>query len=175
MTKYNKEKVTYHLGEILKYLDVDPGRPGLSQTPQKVAESLAELTGGSNVSTGDLIKSSLFKTTNSDLVVLKNLEFYSLCEHHLLPFFGQVDIAFSPNKNLIGFGTIARVVDALAAKLQVQENLTNEIAEVLWKGIKPQGIFVQVKARHFCMMMRGAKKQNIDVLTQSSRGIPVSY
>lgn len=175
MTKYNKEKVAYHLSEILKNLDVDYKRPGLKYTPSRVAESLGELTSGSKISTSELIKASIFKSNSSGLVVLENLEFYSLCEHHLLPFFGSVNIAFLPNKNLLGIGTLAKVVDALAAKLQMQENLTDEIAEAIWKGLKPKGVFVEVRAMHFCMMMRGSKKQNAEVLTQSLRGVPVPY
>jgi len=171
MTKNNQKKLEELISEILSFLDKEPARPGLKNTAKNVAKSFTQLTQGNDADIAELISKSLIKSNVKDLVILKNIEFYSLCEHHLLPFFGHAHIAFLPNKHLIGIGTLAHVVDTLAAKLQLQENLTEEIAESLWKTLKPHGLIVILEARHFCVMMRGSKKQNSIAKTMSSKGI----
>lgn len=159
-----------HIHEILVHLGENPHRPGLKDTPKRVSESLKELTSGYKVSASDVIGDSLFEAPSQDLVIQQNMEFYSLCEHHLLPFFGKAHIAYIPDRHIIGLSKMGRIIDVFSQRLQVQERLTNEIAEAIFHTLKPQGLAVVIEAQHFCMMMRGTKKQGSITSTQSLRG-----
>ena len=159
-----------HIHEILVHLGENPERAGLKDTPKRVSESLKELTSGYQVSASDVIGDSLFKAPSQDLVIQQNMEFYSLCEHHLLPFFGKAHIAYIPDRHIIGLSKMGRIIDVFSQRLQVQERLTHEIAEALFNTLKPQGLAIVIEAQHFCMMMRGIKKQGSITSTQSLRG-----
>lgn len=156
--------------EILSQLGEDPTREGLVKTPERVAEMLRELTSGQNVDLDDLIGGSIFSSDTNDMVVVKDIELYSMCEHHLLPFFGRAHVGYIPNGKVIGISKIARIVDVFSKRLQIQENLTRQIAETVAKYTDALGVGVVVEAKHLCMMMRGVEKQNSTVVTSSVLG-----
>lgn len=157
--------------EILSAVGENPGRPALIDTPDRVAKSLLELTSGYGVSASDLVKDAIFPCQSKGMVLQKGLEFYSLCEHHLLPFFGVVHVAYMPDQKIIGLSKVGRIIDVFAKRLQVQENLTHQIASSIQDLLKPKGVAVVVEAQHFCMMMRGLKKQGSFTQTSEYRGI----
>ncbi len=155
---------------ILKSLGEDPSREGLLKTPSLVAESLRFLTSGNDMAPGAVVQGGVFPSPTTGIVAQKNTEFYSLCEHHLLPFFGQIHVAYKPNGKIIGLGDIAKLIDVFSRRLQLQEHLTDQIADAFVDVLQPKGVFVVVSARHFCMMMRGTQKQGSQVMTQAARG-----
>lgn len=157
--------------DILLGLGEDIARPGLVDTPKRVAQSLIELTKGMGVSANDAVEEAMFPCSSNGVVLQKGLEFYSLCEHHLLPFFGHINLAYIPDQKIIGLSKVGRVLDVFAQRLQVQENLTHEIASSLMAILKPKGLAVSIDAQHFCMMMRGVKKQNSTTITTDFRGV----
>lgn len=167
----NKDIIKNAISEILQCLGENCDREGLRETPKRVAESMIELTSGYGVSASDLVKDAIFPCQSLGMVLQKDLEFYSLCEHHLLPFFGRIHIAYIPDQKIIGLSKVGRIIDAYAKRLQVQENLTHEIANTIYDMLKPKGVAVQVHAQHFCMMMRGIKKQGSVTETTEYRGI----
>lgn len=148
------------IAKILNALGEDSARPGLRDTPKRVARSLKELTNGYGMSPADIVGDAVFPCEASGMILQKGIEFYSLCEHHLLPFFGQVHFAYLPDKKIIGLSKIGRLIDVFAKRLQVQENLTHQVADAMMKLLNPKGVAIVVEASHFCMMMRGVKKQN---------------
>ncbi|MEX0856420.1 MAG: GTP cyclohydrolase I FolE [Gemmatimonadota bacterium] len=156
--------------EMIRRLGDDPSRPGLLRTPERVEEALQFLTQGYAGSPGAVIGDALFEERHRNMVIVKDIEMYSLCEHHMLPFFGKVHIAYIPNGSIVGLSKTARLVDLYARRLQVQERLTEEIAQSLWDGIEPQGVGVVIEAYHLCMMMRGVQKQNSYTITSAMRG-----
>lgn len=156
--------------EILRRLGEDPSREGLLRTPERVARSLRFLTEGYRVAPDDVIGDALFEEHHHNMVIVKDIEVYSLCEHHLLPFFGKVHIAYIPDGRILGLSKIARLVEVYARRLQVQERLTEEIAQSLWDVAEPQGVGVVIEAHHLCMMMRGVQKQNSYTITSAMRG-----
>ncbi len=170
MTKNSQNQLETLIGQALKLLGQDIKRPELKETPRRVAEALCELTKGNQIPIADIAKKSLFVAPSQELVILKDTEFYSLCEHHLLPFFGSVDIAYIPNQKIIGLGTIGQIIDACSQNLQLQENLTEEIANIMQAALKPKGLMIVIKAQHFCVSMRGIKKQGSLTITRSTRG-----
>src|SRR2546430_40989 len=155
---------------ILIHLGEDPFREGLVKTPQRVAKSLRELTSGYHVDIDRLINGALFDVPYSEMVVVKDIDFYSLCEHHLLPFFGKCHVAYIPDGKVIGLSKIPRIVDVFSRRLQVQERLTSQIAEIIQNKIKPLGVAVVMEARHLCMEMRGAQSKNSPTLTSAMVG-----
>jgi GTP cyclohydrolase I len=157
--------------EILIALNENPAREGLEKTPQRVEKAFLELTSGMGIKPKDIIGDAIFSTESSGMILQKNIEFYSLCEHHMLPFFGVVHLAYMPNKKIIGLSKVSRIIDVLSKRLQVQENLTHEIAQNLKEILNPKGIAVYVEAQHFCMMMRGIKKQNSTSITTDFSGL----
>ena len=158
------EKLLVDLGE-------DPSREGLQNTPERVAKSLKFLTGGYWVNIEELVNDALFEDPNTDeMVILKDIDMFSLCEHHMLPFFGKCHVAYIPNGKIIGLSKIPRVVDAFSRRLQVQERLTTQIADCLNDILKPIGVAVVVDALHLCMSMRGVEKQNSYTTTSSMLG-----
>ena len=148
----------------------DPTREGLIKTPSRVAKSLDFLTSGYRVDVDELINGAIFAEDVSEMVLVRDVELYSMCEHHMLPFFGKAHIAYIPDGHIIGLSKMPRIIDAFARRLQVQERLTQQIAEALNNHLKPKGVAVVVEARHLCMMMRGVEKQNSSATTSSMLG-----
>lgn len=156
--------------EMIRRLGDDPDRQGLKQTPERVSKSMAFLTRGYRMAPEDVINGAIFEDCHRNMVMVKDIEMYSLCEHHLLPFFGKVHVAYIPNGKIIGLSKMARLVEVFARRLQVQERLTEQIAEALWELAEPEGAGVVVEAYHLCMMMRGVQKQNSKTITSAVRG-----
>ena len=156
---------------ILERLGEDPKRGGLLKTPERVEKSLRWLTRGYQMSAQSVIGSALFEEKHDSMVLVKDIEMYSLCEHHMLPFFGKVHVAYIPNGKIVGLSKLARVVDVYSRRLQVQERLTDEIACALTDVLQPEGVGVIVEAYHLCMMMRGVEKQNSKTITSAMRGV----
>jgi GTP cyclohydrolase I len=155
---------------ILVNLGEDPYREGLARTPQRVAKSLRELTSGYHVDIDRLINDALFDVPYSEMVVVKDIDFYSLCEHHMLPFFGKCHVAYIPEGKVIGLSKIPRIVEVFSRRLQVQERLTSQIAEIIQAKINPLGVAVVMEARHLCMEMRGAQSKNSPTVTSAMLG-----
>ncbi|MGH9326678.1 MAG: GTP cyclohydrolase I FolE [Terriglobia bacterium] len=156
--------------EILRGLGEDPAREGLVRTPHRVAKSLRYLTSGYHQDVDKILNGALFDVAYDEMVIVKDIEIFSLCEHHLLPFFGRCHVAYIPDKKVIGLSKIPRLVDVFARRLQVQERLTRQIAESLMEKIHPQGVAVVIEARHLCMIMRGVEKQNSVAMTSAMLG-----
>jgi GTP cyclohydrolase I len=156
---------------LLAWMGDEPAREGLEDTPERVARSLARLTDAGGTSLSSLLKGSVFQDAESGLVLVRDIEFYSLCEHHLLPFFGRCHVAYLPAGRLLGFSKIPRLVDHFARRLQVQERLTRQIAEAVEKGVKPEGVACVMEGFHLCMAMRGVQKQRAVAVTSSYRGV----
>ena len=156
--------------ELIRRLGDDPARPGLVQTPERVEEALSFLTRGYAMSPRDIVEGALFEEHHHNMVIVKDIEMYSLCEHHILPFFGKVHVAYIPDGRILGLSKIARLVEVFARRLQVQERLTEQIAQSLWDVVGPHGVGVVIEAYHLCMMMRGVQKQNSYTITSAVRG-----
>jgi GTP cyclohydrolase I len=156
---------------FLVLLGEDPTRPGLKGTPDRVEKAFRYLTRGYRQDVEKILNGALFPSEYNEMVIVKNIDFYSLCEHHLLPFFGKCHIAYLPNKKVIGLSKIPRLVDVFSRRLQVQENLTCQIAETIQERIDPFGVAVVMEANHLCMMMRGVEKQNALAVTSAMLGI----
>jgi GTP cyclohydrolase I len=170
---YNPEKIesiASHYSKILSEIGEDPSREGLLKTPERVAKALQFLTHGYDVNPADILRSAMFKEEYSQMVIVKDIEIYSLCEHHLLPFFGKAHIAYIPNGHIVGLSKIPRVADAFARRLQVQERLTNEIRDCIHDTLKPAGVAVVIECKHLCMSMRGIQKQNSVTTTSAFTG-----
>ena len=156
--------------EIIHRLGDDPAREGLVRTPDRVVQSLGFLTQGYSMSADTVVGDALFAERHHNMVIVKDIEMYSLCEHHILPFFGKVHVAYIPNGHILGLSKMARLVDVFARRLQLQERLTEEIAQSLWDEVEPHGVGVVIEAYHLCMMMRGVQKQNSFTITSAMRG-----
>ena len=156
--------------EILVRLGEDPDREGLVNTPSRVHKAFQFLTKGYNEDPEALLKNALFTVTYDEMVIVKDVEMFSLCEHHMLPFFGKVHVAYIPNGKVIGLSKIPRLIETFSRRLQIQERLTTQIAETIQHVIQPQGVGVVVEARHLCMMMRGVEKQHSAAVTSSMLG-----
>ena len=157
--------------EIIRRFDADPTRDGLLRTPERVEKALAFLTKGYNEDPTAVLGDALFEVDYDEMVIVKDIEMYSLCEHHMLPFFGKVHIAYIPNGRVIGLSKMPRLVEVFARRLQVQERLTRQIADAIQDAISPQGVGVVIEARHLCMMMRGVEKQNSSTVTSAMVGV----
>lgn len=156
--------------QILEEIGEDPNREGLDRTPYRAAEAMKFLTSGYSQKVSDVLNGAIFEETYEDMVIVRDIEFYSLCEHHLLPFFGRVHIAYLPKGKIIGISKLARLTDVFARRLQVQERMTVQIASALQQSLQPLGVGVVVEARHMCMMARGVEKQSSNVITSEMRG-----
>lgn len=156
--------------EIIKGVGEDPEREGVLKTPERAAKAMQFLTQGYSMNAEEILQKAVFKETYDEMVVVKDIELYSLCEHHMLPFFGKAHIAYIPNGKIVGLSKLPRVVDVFARRLQVQERLTNDILECLNNTLQPQGVAVVIEAVHLCMMMRGVQKQNSATTTSGFRG-----
>ena len=164
------ERIASHYKAILAELGEDPSREGLLQTPVRVAKALQFLTHGYDAKPEDILRSAMFKEEYSQMVVVKDIEVFSMCEHHMLPFFGKAHVAYIPNGNIVGLSKIPRVVDAFARRLQVQERLTNQIRDCIQDTLDAAGVAVVIECKHLCMSMRGIQKQNSVTTTSAFTG-----
>lgn len=171
--RYNTSKtelISGHYKDILSQLGENPEREGLLKTPERVAKSLQYLTHGYDLNPSEILRSAMFKEDYSQMVVVKDIEVYSMCEHHMLPFFGKAHVAYIPNGHIVGLSKIPRIVDAFARRLQVQERLTNEIRDCIQETLNPAGVAVVIECQHLCMAMRGIQKQNSVTTTSAFTG-----
>jgi GTP cyclohydrolase I len=171
--RYNEEKISEiagHYKKILTDIGEDPQRDGLLKTPERAAKAIQFLTHGYDSKPEEILRSAMFKEDYSQMVVVKDIEVFSMCEHHMLPFFGKAHIAYIPNGHIVGLSKIPRVVDAFARRLQVQERLTNEIRDCIQNTLNPAGVAVVIECRHLCMSMRGIQKQNSVTTTSAFTG-----
>jgi GTP cyclohydrolase I len=166
----NLAKMQALVRDLLVELGEDPEREGLLKTPERVAKALAFLTHGYRTKLGAVINQALFTQTTSSMVIVKDIELYSLCEHHLLPFFGRCHIGYIPTGKVFGVSKLARLVDMYARRLQLQERLTEQISRVVMDTVGAKGVGVMIEAKHLCMMMRGVEKQNSKTITSALRG-----
>jgi GTP cyclohydrolase IA len=157
--------------QLLGAVGEDAQREGLRRTPHRVAKALEFLTGGYRQEINAVLNGAVFDEPYSEMVIVKDIDFYSLCEHHMLPFFGRVHVAYIPNGKIVGLSKIPRIVDVFARRLQVQERLTQQIAGTLFASLNPEGVGVVVEAKHMCMMMRGVEKQNSSATTSAMLGV----
>lgn len=171
--RYNEEKIATlagHYRSVLSNIGEDPEREGLLKTPERVAKAIQFLTHGYDSKPHEILKSAMFKEDYSQMVVVKDIEVFSMCEHHMLPFFGKAHIAYIPNGHIVGLSKLPRVVDAFARRLQVQERLTNEIRDCIQDTLQPAGVAVVIECKHLCMAMRGIQKQNSVTTTSAFTG-----
>jgi len=164
-------KVQNLISELLKEIGEDPKREGLLNTPMRVAKAYEFLTSGYNKKIVEVMTNAVFHVKYDEMVLVKNIDFYSLCEHHMLPFYGKVHVAYIPDGKVVGLSKIPRIVDVFARRLQVQERMTQEIADTLDEYLKPQGVAVVSEAYHMCMMMRGVEKQNSAAVASAVHGV----
>ena len=164
------EKMAKNNKEILKLIGEDPDREGLAKTPMRVAKAVQFMTQGYKMNAKKILDSARFKESVSEMVIVKDIELYSMCEHHMLPFFGKAHIAYIPNGYIVGLSKIARVVDVFARRLQVQERMTTQILGAIRESLNPLGVAVVIEAKHLCMMMRGVQKQNSVTTTSAFDG-----
>jgi GTP cyclohydrolase I len=163
-------KIAARVAEMLSLLGEDPTREGLARTPERWERAMQYLTSGYRTNLAEIVNGALFTVNFDEMVVVKDIEFFSLCEHHLLPFFGKVHVAYLPKDKVIGLSKIPRIVDMFARRLQVQERMTQEIAYAITEAVAPRGVGVLCEARHFCMMMRGVEKQHSGTVTSTMLG-----
>jgi GTP cyclohydrolase IA len=156
--------------QMLLHLGEDPNREGLQRTPHRVDEALRFLTSGYKADVHKIVNDAVFAVKYDEMVIVKDIEFFSLCEHHMLPFYGKVHVAYLPKKKVIGLSKIPRLVDVFARRLQIQERMTQQIAQTLMEVLEPQGVGVVCEARHFCMMMRGVEKQHSGAISSAMLG-----
>ena len=164
------QQLEYHYRCILSLLGEDPDREGLKKTPRRAAKAMSYLTHGYRKNDRDVIESAIFEYAGSQMIIVRDIEFYSMCEHHILPFFGKVHIGYVPNGNMIGLSKIARLVEVFARRLQVQERLTKEICDSLFNTLSTHGVIVMIEGQHLCMQMRGIEKQNAVTTTLEYTG-----
>ncbi|MDF1701950.1 MAG: GTP cyclohydrolase I FolE [Planctomycetota bacterium] len=164
------ESLMQHVEGILQAVGEDPSREGLLRTPLRVAKSLRFLTDGYRADAGAVLRGAVFESDTDEMVVVKDIELYSMCEHHMLPFFGRAHVAYLPEQKIVGLSKLARVVDVFARRLQVQERLTTQIANAIQDALEPMGVGVIIEAQHLCMMMRGVTKQNSSTVTSCMLG-----
>jgi|TARA_B100000524_G_scaffold150009_1_gene75932 GTP cyclohydrolase I len=171
MNEDKRKKLEANTKNLLELLGEDPSREGLVNTPKRVAKAWEFLTKGYNENLDDLINNAIFEGESKDMVIVKNIEFYSLCEHHMIPFYGKAHIGYIPDGKIIGLSKLARITDLFSQRLQVQERLTNQIAQCLQEVLKPRGVAVVLEGKHFCMLSRGVQKQNSIATSSSMLGI----
>lgn len=164
------QKIQKHYSEIIRLLGEDVNREGLIKTPERVAKAMATLTRGYDMNPEAIINSAKFKEDYNQMVIVKDIQFYSLCEHHMLPFYGKTHVAYIPNGYITGLSKIARVVDVFSHRLQVQERMTTQIKECIQNALNPLGVMVVIEAKHMCMQMRGVEKQNSITTTSDISG-----
>ena len=166
----NEQAIAAHVREIIRLIGEDTEREGLRKTPERYQKALKFLTSGYHQNVDHVLNGAAFSVTYDEMVVVKDIEFFSLCEHHLLPFFGKAHVAYLPSKKVIGLSKIARLVNMFARRLQIQERMTSQIADAIKEKIAPQGVGVIIEARHLCMQMRGVEKQHGQAVTSAMLG-----
>jgi GTP cyclohydrolase I len=164
------QPIAHHVREMIRGLGEDVEREGLVKTPERVEAAMTFLTRGYGQTVDDVIGDAIFEESHEDMILVRDIELYSLCEHHLLPFFGRAHVAYIPHGRILGLSKTARLVDMFARRLQVQERLTDQIADALMTALVPRGVGVVIEAQHFCMMMRGVEKQGSRTVTSAVRG-----
>jgi len=164
------QPIAHHVREMIRGLGEDVEREGLVKTPERVEAAMTFLTRGYGQTVDDVIGDAIFEESHEDMILVRDIELYSLCEHHLLPFFGRAHVAYIPHGRILGLSKTARLVDMFARRLQVQERLTDQIADALMTALAPRGVGVVIEAQHFCMMMRGVEKQGSRTVTSAVRG-----
>jgi len=172
--EYNEEKtkkLAIHFGEILNQIGEDPTREGLLKTPERQAKAMQFLTQGYDINPDTIIEQAIFHEEYSEMVIVKDIDIYSMCEHHILPFFGKAHVAYIPNGKIVGLSKIPRVVDAYSRRLQVQERLTLEIRDCIQRTLNPKGVAVVIECSHMCMQMRGVQKQNSATTSSAFTGL----
>lgn len=169
-SKASAVSIASNMKEVLKALGEDPDREGLLNTPERSEKALRYLTSGYSANVQQIVNGALFDVKYDEVVIVRDIEFFSLCEHHLLPFFGKMHVAYLPDQKVIGLSKIPRLVDVFARRLQIQERLTQQVAETIQDLVKPVGVGVICEARHFCMMMRGVEKQHSGAITSAMLG-----
>jgi GTP cyclohydrolase IA len=169
-SKASSLSIASHMKEILSTLGEDPEREGLLNTPERTEKALRYLTSGYSADVRQIVNGALFDVKYDEVVIVRDIEFFSLCEHHLLPFFGKMHVAYLPDRKVIGLSKIPRLVDVFARRLQIQERLTQQVAETIQELVNPVGVGVICDARHFCMMMRGVEKQHSGAITSAMLG-----
>ena len=167
----NLEKIEKSTLDILEAIGENPNREGLIKTPKRVAKAFEEICSGYSKNPKEVLNDALFDSTNNEMVVVRNIEFYSMCEHHILPFFGRVHVAYIPDKKVVGLSKIPRMVEIFARRLQIQEQLTEQIADAIMEVVKPKGVGVVIHARHMCMEMRGVKTKHSYTSSSTLRGL----
>ena len=171
MNDEKRKKLEMNTKNLLELLGEDPSREGLLNSPKRVAKAWEFLTKGYNENLDELINNAIFEGESKDMVIVKNIEFYSLCEHHMIPFYGKAHIGYIPDGKIIGLSKLARITDLFSQRLQVQERLTNQIAQCLQEVLNPRGVAVVLEGKHFCMLSRGVQKQNSIATSSSMLGI----
>jgi len=166
----SQSEVEPHVAAILRAIDPDPDREGLERTPMRVARALAYFTSGYEQDPASVINGALFTEPYSEMIVVRDIDFFSLCEHHILPFFGQAHVAYIPRERIVGISKVARLVDVFARRLQVQERMTTQIAATVQEQLDPLGVAVVLEAEHLCVRMRGVEKQNSSITTSAMLG-----
>ena len=169
--RQKKEEIAYHYSKILELLGEDVSREGLLKTPERVAKALLFLTKGYRQDPEQILSSAVFTEDYKQMVIVKDIDFFSMCEHHILPFFGKAHVAYIPNNTVTGLSKIARVVDVFAHRLQIQERMTTQIKNCIQKTLNPLGVMVVIEAQHTCMQMRGVEKQNSITTTSDFTGV----
>ena len=167
----NLKKIENATKDILEAVGEDVNREGLVKTPKRVAKAFEHICGGYFKDPKEVLNEALFDSTNNEMVVVRNIEFYSMCEHHILPFFGRVSVAYIPDKKVVGLSKIPRLVDVFARRLQIQEQLTEQIADVIMETVSPKGVGVVIHARHMCMEMRGVESKHSYTSSSALRGV----
>jgi len=167
----NTQKLETIVHQLLKEIGEDPNREGLLKTPQRVARAMDFLTSGYRMDIDSVMNGAIFNEKYSEMVIVKDIDFFSMCEHHMLPFFGKAHVAYIPNGKIVGLSKVPRIVDVFSRRLQVQERMTQQIADTLYEYLNPEGVAVVVEARHMCMMMRGVEKQNSIATTSAMLGV----
>ncbi|HZS56256.1 MAG TPA: GTP cyclohydrolase I FolE [Bryobacteraceae bacterium] len=168
--KSSRASIADHMRDVLVSLGEDPDRDGLLRTPERMEKALKYLTSGYSADIAKIVNGALFDVQYDEIVVVRDIEFFSMCEHHMLPFFGKMHVAYLPGSKVIGLSKIPRIVDVFARRLQIQERLTKQVAETLQDLLSPRGVAVICEARHFCMMMRGVEKQHSGAITSTMLG-----
>lgn len=168
---HTAQTLTNHIAHLIKSLGDDPTREGMQKTPQRALKALQYMTKGYHESVDEIVNGAIFESAMDEMVLVKNIELYSLCEHHLLPFTGKCHVAYIPNGKVLGLSKVARIVDVFARRFQIQENLTKQIAESILSVTNAKGVGVIIEAQHLCMMMRGVEKQNSSMTTSIMLGI----
>ena len=166
----SSKSIEQSIKDILEWIGEDPKREGLLRTPHRVARAMEYMTSGYKQDVQKVLNGAIFKEKYDEMVIVKDIDFFSMCEHHMLPFYGKVHVAYIPNGKILGLSKVPRIVEIFARRLQVQERMTQQIAETLFHGLEPDGVAVVIEARHLCMMMRGVEKQNSVATTSSMLG-----